>query len=395
MNKKISLVGVGMDGAATLTAEAKEAIATADELVGAKRLLEMFARLKKPAFASCRGADIAEHIAKSKYESTAVLLSGDCGFFSGARALLPLLREYGVRVVAGISTPVYFCSKLCLPWSELHFVSLHGREGSVVRPVCSHEKTFFLLGGKVTPAEICRKLTEYGLGALTVHVGENLALENERIVSGEAAELTGLDCGGLCAVIVENPAFERGVRACMPDGEFVRAKAPMTKAEVRCVAVAKLGIAADSVCWDIGAGTGSVSVEAALRCGEGRVFAVEREAEAVELINKNKIKFGCDNIETVFGEAPEVLAALPAPDRVFIGGSGGRLGEICAAVRAKNPAALVVAAAVTLETLSELAELFSEDREIIQLAVTRAKKVGKHTMFSAENPVFLVKGTLK
>ncbi len=395
MVKEIFIVGSGMDGAATLTAEAGAAIAGADELIGSKRLLEPFGDFNKPVFESFSAAEIAAHIAESENKSAAVLMSGDCGFYSGARGLLPLLKDCDVKIIPGISAPVYFCAKLKMPWQDLHFVSLHGREGAVVRPVCSHEKTFFLLGGRLTPANICQRLTEYGLGGLTVHVGENFALENERIISAPARDLTELKTGGLCAVIAENPGFEPGLPALINDGEFVRGKTPMTKAEVRCVCVSGLNIGRDDVCWDVGAGTGSVSVEMAFRCGGGRVYAVERDPEAIKLIDQNRKKFGCDNIVPVHGGAPEILPSLPSPDRVFIGGSGGKLKETAAAVKAANPAAAVTATAVSLETLAELTGIFSEDSEITQIAVTRTKKFGAHTMLSAENPVFIVRGTLR
>ncbi len=395
MTKKITIVGTGMDCALTLTAEAREAIEAADELIGAKRLLELADRPDKPAFASYSATEIARHLADGKYESAAVLMSGDCGFYSGARRLLPLLSGCDVKVIAGISTPAYFCAKLKIPLQDLHTVSLHGRENAIARPVRSHERCFFLLGGRVGPGELCQRLTEYGLGGLTVHVGENLALENERTVTARADELTGLKAEPLCAAIVENPGYERYLPACIPDGEFIRGRVPMTKAEVRCVCVSRLNIERRSVCWDIGAGTGSVSTEMALRCQDGRVYAVERNAEALELIEQNRKKFGCDNIFTVPGCAAEVLPSLSAPDRVFIGGSGGELREIAAAVKAKNPAALVTATAVSLETLAELREVFSDGSEITQIAVTRTKRVGGRTMLSAENPVFAVRGPLK
>lgn len=395
MDKKVYIIGAGMDAAATLTAEARAAIEDADTLIGAARVLEPFRRLAKPMLTSFSADETAGLIAGSEGKSFAVLMSGDCGFFSGARRLLPLLGNFSVKVIPGISAPIYLCAKLKMPWQDLSFVSLHGREAPVVRPVCAHGKTFFLLGGKVTPSDICQRLTEYGLGALTVHVGENLALDGERIVSAAARELTDLKTGPLCAVIVENPDFERGLPACIPDGSFIRGKTPMTKAEVRCVCVAGLNVERGSVCWDVGAGTGSVSVELALRCGEGQVFAVERDPEAMALIEQNRKKFGCDNITPVLGSAPEALRALPAPDRVFIGGSGGRLTEIAAAIKAKNPAALVTATAVSLQTLAELPRLFADWCEITQLAVTRTKSVGTNTVLSAENPIFAVKGRLR
>lgn len=395
MYKKIFIVGVGMDGDKTLTKEAKEAIETSDELIGAKRLLELFADLHKPSFASYDSAEIARHIRESEYKNICISVSGDCGFFSGAKGLLENLRDFDVSVLPGISTPVYLASRLQIPWSGMCFVSLHGRDGAVALPVSSHEKTFFLLGGAFTAADLCRRLTHYGMGNLTVHAGENLSLENERIISAPAKELCALETGRLCAAIVENPGYTRYLRAGIPDEEFIRRSVPMTKSEVRCIAVSKMEVGENDIVWDVGAGTGSVSVETALRCERGRVYALERDKKAATLIDENRRKFFCDNIEIVPKDAADALFDLPKPDKVFIGGSGGRLEKIAEIIKEKNPSALIVATAVSLETLGGLREIFSDDSEITQISVTRTKKTASHTMLFAQNPVFIVRGHLK
>lgn len=396
MNKKITIVGIGMDGAKTLTGQALAAIENADVLIGAGRMLAPFEGLNKPTLQSYDGREIAGFISACEHEKIAVLMSGDCGFYSGAKKLLPLLGEWEVEVICGISSPVYFCSKLKLPWSGLHFVSLHGCDGNIVRNVMSHEYTFFLLGG-TTAKEVCARLTDYGLGGLKVYIGENLACENERIISGSAAEMTDVEVGRLSVMLVENPRWESGARSCIPDGEFIRGNIPMTKAEVRCVSVAKLEVGSGDICWDIGGGTGSVSVEMALRCPDGKVWSVDRNTEAAELIDKNRRKFGCDNIEIICEDAEKALETLPGPDRVFIGGSGGKLGKIISAAYSMNPKAIIVVTAVSLETLRESAAAFENlgaEAEMTQIAVTRTKKAGSHTMLAAENPVFIIKGKL-
>ena len=172
----------------------------------------------------------------------------------------------------------------------------------------------------------------------------------------------------------------------------------MTKAEVRCNAVAALRIGSDAVCWDIGCGTGSVSVEAAFRCPDGFVYAFDQRADAVSLTRENAQKFGCDNIIAAEGRGPEILHDAPAPDCVFIGGAGGRLRGIMAAIAEKNPAARVALTAVSLETLTQAMELFTEycgEFETVQIAVTRTKKRGAYTMFDAQNPVYLIAGGLQ
>ncbi len=178
----------------------------------------------------------------------------------------------------------------------------------------------------------------------------------------------------------------------IPDSEFIRGEVPMTKQEVRILSVAKLQLDKASVVYDIGAGTGSVSIEAAMQCPDGRVYAIEKAPEGISLIDANRKKFNIGNIELVEGIAPQCMERLPAPTHVFIGGSGGRLVDIIKAVRKKNPKVRFVLNAVTLETMGELMKLqglFPEyaDMEVIQVSVSRAKVLGNHHLMRAENPV--------
>ncbi|MGN1417052.1 MAG: precorrin-6A reductase [Oscillospiraceae bacterium] len=394
MRKKIAVIGTGMDGKMTMTAEAVKAVEQAQLIIGAKRMVSPFADTGREIFISYDPQEIAKHIAETKHEKIAVLMSGDCGFFSGAEKLLPLLAGYDVRVICGISSAAYFCSRIGVPMSGAELVSLHGRSGNIVRRVCSHEKTFFLLGGDIAPKDVCRRLCEYGLDDVDIFVGENLSYENEKLTHGRAAELIDIETDKLCVLMAVNTRYERYLRGCIGDGDFIRGSVPMTKAEVRSIAVNKLCIPKDGVVWDMGCGTGSVSVEAALRCECGRVYAVDRSEEAAGLTDKNRKKFGCDNIEIITADGAEAAKALPKPDCVFVGGSGGELEDIVSAAVEKNPDVKIVITAVTLETLNEsirVLEGFGRTPEITQTAITRVKKVGSHSMLSAENPVYLVK----
>jgi precorrin-6Y C5,15-methyltransferase (decarboxylating) len=179
------------------------------------------------------------------------------------------------------------------------------------------------------------------------------------------------------------------------DTEFIREKVPMTKEEIRTLSLCKLGLKRDSVLYDIGAGTGSVCVEAAGICTQGKVYAVEQRHEAVQLIRENQRKFAADNLVVCEGAAPEVLSRLLAPTHAFIGGSGGHLLEIVAAVREKNPAVRFVVNVVTMETLgqiSSLCEKFPEyaDMEIIQVSVSKSRPLGRYHLMEAENPVYII-----
>lgn len=395
MEKQVSMIGIGMGSEGALTSAALQAIRSADVLIGARRMTEQFSDMGKPVMTSYAPAEIAEFIENNSYGKYAVLMSGDCGFFSGAEKLLPLLNDCQTEVICGISSPAYFSSKIGIPWSDWHFVSLHGADANIIRNVCAHEKTFFLLGGKVNVSGICRLLCEYGLDGVRVFIGEDLSYGSEKITSGYAKEFCDIRTANLSVMLVVSKKYERLKRCGIPDCEFIRGSVPMTKSEVRSVCISKLEIENDSICWDIGSGSGSVSVEMALQCTDGRVYAVDRSEDAAELTGQNSHKFGCDNIIIIHGRAEEVVHELPPPDCVFIGGSGGQLPEIIGTAYEKNPDAVIVITAVSIETLTQAAKAFDRlgrTAEITQTAVTRTKKVGAHTMLNAENPIFIIKG---
>lgn len=394
MYKKIFIVGTGMDGALTLTREGENAVKNADLLIGAERMMKPFESLNKPCLCEYKSEIIAEYIRNSDCEKIAVLMSGDCDFYSGAQKLLNLLSDMDTEVICGISSPVYFCSKIKIPWQDMHFSSLHGRNANAARLVSRYEKNFFLLGGDMTVSHLCQRLCEYGLENVTVYVGENLSYDNERIFTGSAKELTGLHTDKLCVAVVMNPQYEKNIRIGIDDSEFIRDKVPMTKSEVRCAVISKLEIGRDDVCWDIGCGSGSVSVEMAMQCENGTVYAVDKNETAVRLTEQNSRRFACDNIQVIESDASHAAETLPVPDCVFIGGSGGELEKIINLAYNKNSSVKLVVTAVSLETLTDCMAIFEKlglTAEITQIAVTRTKKIGSHTMLSAENPVYIVK----
>lgn len=342
-----------------------------------------------------RAEKIRSILSNDSYKQVSFLVSGDCGFYSGAKKMITALEGYDITVISGISTPVYFCSKLKMDWENMNFVSLHGQHGNIARNVSTHEKTFFLLGGEITADELCRHLCSYGLAKTKVYIGVDLSYENEQIISGTAEEITsGKKIEGLTALIAVNHNYEKTVRSSISDDEFVRGKVPMTKAEVRGIIINGLSIAKESICWDIGCGTGSVSIEMAMRCTDGMVYALDNNSDACELTKINSVNFHCDNIECIYGDAIDVIEKLPTPDAVFIGGSKGQLRQIVMTAVSKNPSVRLTISAVTLDTLQQALALFDEleiECEVTQIAVTRTKKVGSHTMLSAENPVFIIK----
>ena len=393
---KVYIVGIGMGNPDTLTVGAKNAIENSDLLIGATRLLESFDYVTCEKLDLIKPSDIVEALANATCDQVSILMSGDVGFYSGATALYDKLGDYDLEVIPGISSLVYFCAKLHTTWQDATLVSAHGREHDAVGAIQSSAKTFCITGGKTKVDDICRSLVERGLGDVRVAAGERLSYDNERIVEGTAAELAEMAIENLTVMRVVNPRpVTRAFAApSLADGDFLRGKAPMTKEEVRALVSSKLHIAAGHAVWDVGAGTGSVSVEAALAASRGTVCAIERNADAIELMRKNREAFGLTNLVVVEGEAPAALADLPAPDRVFIGGSAGNLDAIIETALSANPRARICVTAITLETLSASLECLRsrgiEDADIVQVSVARADKVGSYHLMRAENPIYII-----
>ena len=394
---KVYIIGTGMEGEKTLTKEAENAINEAQLLIGAERMLKPFIKNEKEYFYSYDPVEIKDKINSCNYKSAAVLMSGDCSFFSGSKKLLPILEQHDITLIAGISSVSYFCSRLGITYEKMKFVTLHGRDSNIAINVKMNERCFFLLGGNYGIADVCKRLCSYGMSGTTVHFGTDLGYQNEKIVTGKASDFTGISDRGLAVMITENTDYLNFTPTAVNDELFQRSEIPMTKAEVRCIAISKLEIGTDSVVWDIGCGTGSVSVEAAYKCPDGKVISFDKKTQAAALTAENAKLFNCDNIKVIEGECPEALESAETPDKVFIGGSSGNMESIFQTIHSKNPHADVVVTAVSLETLHESVNCFERHGkypEIVQIAVSRTKKIASHTMLQGMNPVFIISGRL-
>lgn len=395
--RKVTLVGIGIGTPEGMTVEAAQVIEKADLLVGADRMLAAAVDKHKPTFSAYEPRKIGDYLElHPEYQRVVVLLSGDIGFYSGAKRLYEELeqRDFEVDALCGISSVVYFCGKLRTAWEDVCLLSTHGRSANLVGAVKSHHKTFTLLGKGESVHVLCQELMEYGLAHVTVHIGIQLGYEDEKILSGTPEELLKQSIDGLCVALIENETPFSGIRACVDDEEFSRGKAPMTKSEIRSLSVAKLQLPKDAVVYDVGAGTGSVTIELALAAVDGCIYAIERNQEACDLIEENKRKFGTPNIQVVHGLAPEAMEDLPAPTHAFIGGSAGNLKEIITCLLGKNPLIRLVINTVTLETMAEVSECLKAlnliEEETICVNVSRAKKLGAYHLMMGQNPIYIV-----
>lgn len=380
----IFIIGTGMGDIKTLTVSAKEKIENADIIIGAKRIITPFADKGKKIFSEYNAEKIADIIRENQCENAVVLFSGDASFFSGAKKLLELFPK--AHIEAGISCVSYFCAKTGISYDDMNIVSMHGRNCNIVSEARGHKKTFVLLGENP-----CGKLFRFGLGKAEVYIGENLSYENERILHGKAEDFAELEIAPLSVMVIVNKDYDDRVRIGISDDEFITGEAPMTKSSVRAVSISKLEIRNDDICYDVGAGTGSVSVEMALLCPKGKVYAIEKKADASGLIEQNALKFMADNIEVIRGEAPDALDGLPKADKIFIGGSSGSV----AAIIQKCDCQRIVVNAITLETLWGTLKAFEEQGytyEVTQISASYGRKVAGYNMMTANNPVFIITG---
>ena len=389
----VTLIGCGC-GMESLSMEAAVAIEQAEVLIGAARLLEPWQGVK-PCVEAVTAKDIAAALDSRFDAECCVLFSGDSGFYSGARLLLPLLENREVNVLPGLSSLQVFAARLGRPWQDWRLCSAHGVNCDAVYEVCQGSPVFFLTGGKTGPSALCKTLNDAGLGFLKVCVGENLGSEDERVTRTTAQEAAAGAFAPLSVLLVEPaPRTEKRMFG-LPDAAFQRAeKVPMTKREIRAAALSLLAPGPGDVCWDVGVGTGSVAIELALQAKA--VYGAERNADALAIAEENRKALGAWNLRLVEGSAPEALDGLPAPDAVFVGGSGGRLREILETVHAANPTARVCVSAIALETLHTACTALRElgyETEVCQIAVSRGRSAGELTLMLAQNPVWLITGT--
>ena len=390
--KEINIIGMGMSEK-TLTHEALELINEADILIGAKRLINEFAHLNKPSHNAYLSNDILEIVEKTDAQKIAILVSGDVGFYSAAEKLVDVLKEYGPNLISGISSVSYFFAKCSLPWKNANLISCHGIDTNIVSSVRRNEYTFALTGKNIP--ELQNDLVKYGFGDLKVWVGENLGSDEEHIRETKLSQLGEREYSSLTVLIIENPDFDSRIRTGISDEEFIRGKVPMTKSEVRAVCLSKLSLSPDDIAYDIGCGTGSVTVEMAFSAYDGKVYAFDKNEEAISLLVQNCQKFHLDNVEAICGLAPECLEGLPVPDVAFIGGSSGNMDEIVKYLYGLNSHMRFVITAISLENaMAALDSLKSVgiDGDIVQVAVSKGKKIADLHMLMAQNPIFIISG---
>ncbi|MCR5342703.1 MAG: precorrin-6A reductase [Butyrivibrio sp.] len=406
--RTITVAGMGPGDEKLFTVDFIRAIQGADIIFGAATVTASFRELtgtKTPTKDIYRGEEILEFLDEhTEYMRPLVIYSGDISLCSGAIKATEVFEKAGFRVerIPGISSVTLFAERLRIDLQNCSILSAHGKDANVTGHAMKNERLIALTSGYEHALEIADKLPENMKVVLGYELGSK---DEEIIIIKDIAEKEASKCempdsnikdySGRCLLYIENPeAYTNTVYPAIGDDEFIRGKVPMTKEEIRSFSIRKLGLTAESILYDIGAGTGSVSIEAALTHPDINVYSIEKKPEAIELLNENRRKFHADNMEIIEGTAPDAMDGLPTPTHAFIGGSSGNMKEIIEKVRALNEKAKIVINCLTPQTLSEVMDIVATYEiitpEITQINATRFKKAGSYDLPDAQNPVYII-----
>jgi precorrin-6Y C5,15-methyltransferase (decarboxylating) len=426
---KLFLIGIGYR---PLSTRARELVKEAEFLLASSRLLDVFKRYEEYDAVKDRIkvidkvpdtiGFIRECFSRSPTPSIVLLASGDPFFFGIGRRMIEEFGKERVGILPDLSSMQEAFARINVPWDDAFFISVHGgpdiakrralpyEMSDIPRLIEKHGKLAILTDRQNNPAEIARivqsALRTHSTGSgqapqseIRMHVCERLGYPDETVRSGTVEEFAAMTFAEPNVVILlksEGRSQKAGVRFGLREEDVHHDRGLITKDEVRAVTIHKLRLPDEGVLWDIGAGSGSVSLEAARLCPGLRVIAVEKDQERINTIKTNMQRHDARKVEVVFGSAPDVLVDLPAPDRVFIGGSSGNLGDIVKLVNEKMPSGIIVINAVTLETLNDALPSLENNGfsvEVTEISVSRSKVVAGKRHMSALNPVFIVKGT--
>lgn len=413
---KVYVIGIGYR---PLNARSSELICNARAIVTSKRLHEVFAGYAEFGAVQDRIRvinkvdEIMEFLRSSLFTGNSsqplvLLASGDPLFFGIGRKVLEEFGHAHVEILPDLSSIQLAFARIGEPWDNAFLMSLHGGPDPEKRrrlpyelkdlPMLlrNHKKVAILTDKENNPSEIARYLASDP--AVTLYVCEKLGSADEKISSGRPAEIAEMSFSDPNVVIVrKDPEQTETSRPIfgLKESDIIHSRGLITKDEVRAVSIHKLRLPQQGVFWDIGAGSGSVSIEVARLYPGVKVYSIEKHEEQVGNIRDNVARFGLPNVDIIAGEAPEALKELPSPNRVFIGGSSGHMAEIVSLIHNIMSKGVVVINAATLETLSEAMEALASngfELDVSEVSVSRSKKVGNKQHMSALNPVFILKG---
>ena len=407
---RIFIVGIGDDGFEGLTSQSMRILGDAKVIIGSPQVLTHVEKIGAEKVAV--GGNLEEIVdALKKYDDRDIVLltSGDPLFYGVSRYLCDTLGKDRFFVIPHVSSMQLAFARIKESWDDAHLANLATQPlETVVQAARFSERIGLFTTEEISPNEVAKTLLGHQLDYFHAYVCENLGSPNERVTQGDLAEIAEAQFAPLNVMILvrkpdvpDRPQTQVGKRKFgNPDDLFRQAKPKrglLTPMEVRCIALSLLDLGESSVVWDVGAGSGSVSIEAAMIALEGSVYAIEMDAEDHGLIRNNIEAFGVKNVQAVLGQAPEAWADLPDPDCIFIGGTGRQVRGICEqALKRLKPGGRMVVNISSIENLADIHKLLDEEAEsarVTMVNISHATYQLERHRFEASNPTFLVNAT--
>ena len=405
MKSMINVVGMGLSPE-DLSSRAMKIIMNADILAGGKRHLAFFPDHAAQRVVLDRNVEttLTGLIKSCRGKRVVVLASGDPNFFGVAPLVCKVFGKKNVTVLPNITAFQAACARVRENWEDAVFISLHGRPLAQLDSIPADDRTVVLYcDGNNTPARVARYLVRYDKGFKNCQtwVFENLGQQDERISDGILEKFKNYSAAALTMMIIKTKKGIAGhhdeKRIGIPDAEFCHDSGMITKRDARMLTLSRLGCGNNQVVWDIGAGSGSISIEAARLYPGIEVYAVERNRERFSQLEKNINKFRAAGVHAVLGSAPVALKTLPGPQSVFVGGSGGNLSGILQEVKKRiSKNGNLVVNCITITTLAQVLQLFKKwqwNYTVVSVQIAHLKSREQPEIFRAENPLFIVHGT--
>jgi len=410
-SEKVHIIGVGDDGLEGLTAAARQLVAEAQLLLGTRQTLAAVG-------SAASGADrvpvdgalerLVQQVSANSQRRVVILTSGDPLFYGVARYLCDKLGKDRFEVVPHVSSMQLAFARVKESWDEAYLANLAtvGLE-RVLDKLRSVEKAGLFTSDAVPPSAVARALLDRKSDYFSAYVCENLGSPDERVTQGDLEDVASHDFSPLNVLILvrkpnapDRPVEQIGHRLFgNPDEMFLQSQPKrglLTPLEVRVIALAELDLGPHSVVWDVGAGSGSVAIEAAMIAASGSVYAIEMDPEDHQLIVANAERMGAANLMPVLGQAPDAWEGLPAPDAVFIGGTGRTVSRIVQlAIERLRPRGRLVANVSSIENLAAVHEVVQHglgDASVRMISIAHATDQLERVVFEARNPTFLISG---
>lgn len=406
---RVYIIGIGDNGKKSLSAPVLDIVNEAEILFGGERHLSFFPGISAQKITVRSNlSDVVKTISENLGKKQMVVLaSGDPLFYGIAKYLMSKIPKEYFEVIPNVSSMQIAFARIKESWDDAVLTSVHARPiESLLGVIEGAKKIGLFTDDKNTPSRIADFLLKNALSGFKAYVCENLSGEDERVTEADIGDLVHMEFSPLNVLILIKKDEEIQVKPQwswtigIADEEFFQRtpqKGLITKQEVRVISLSKMNIRSRSIIWDIGAGSGSVSIEAALIAKSGVVYAIEKNPEDIENIKKNIEKFGVKNVNVICGIAPDCLDEIgDRPDSVFIGGSSGNMeGIITKCVERLKPEGKIVINAVTIENLYEATSGLKGCNltfDVTLVSVARSKELIGLTRFDALNPVFVISG---